>query len=75
MAAMNTSAQSAGLVQEVRTAAATLSWDSKSVKFFIGISPIIGKTREGAQEKYDCAKKNSDIICGLAQFSGTRELA
>ncbi|KEY73891.1 hypothetical protein S7711_06099 [Stachybotrys chartarum IBT 7711] len=63
-------AQTKGNVAEIRAAAAARGRDPNSLKFFLGISCILGKTIEEAQEKYNKAKDNCDIIGGLAQFSG-----
>lgn len=57
-------------VQSVRAEAVKYGRDPKSIKFFAGISPIIGRTLEEAEAKYVEYKKNIDIIGGLAKFSG-----
>ncbi|KIW00487.1 uncharacterized protein PV09_08008 [Verruconis gallopava] len=62
--------QSAGSVKQIRADAAARGRDPKSIKFFVGISPIIGRTMEEAQAKYERAKENADAIGGLAQFAG-----
>lgn len=41
-----------------------------SIKFFLGIMPIIGRTIEEAEAKYERAKKYVSINGGLARFSG-----
>lgn len=61
---------SASSVAQIRAAAAEAGRDPKSLKFFVGISPIIGRTVEEAQQKYERARENADILGGLAQFSG-----
>lgn len=57
-------------VQSVRAEAGKHGRDPKSIKFFVEISPIIGRTLEEAEAKYAEWKKNIDIIGGLAKFSG-----
>lgn len=44
--------------------------DPYSIKFFAAINPIIGRTIEEAQAKYDEAMQYADVIGALAQFSG-----
>lgn len=63
-------AQTKGNVAEIRAAAAARGRDPNSLKFFFGISCILGNTAEEAQEKHRRAKENCDIVGGLAQFSG-----
>jgi alkanesulfonate monooxygenase SsuD/methylene tetrahydromethanopterin reductase-like flavin-dependent oxidoreductase (luciferase family) len=41
-----------------------------SVKFFLGITPIIGKTVEEARAKFEEIWKNIHVIGGLARFGG-----
>ncbi|RDW61302.1 hypothetical protein BP5796_11194 [Coleophoma crateriformis] len=60
----------AASVKQIRDLAVTQGRDPSAIKFFSGISPIIGQTMEEALEKYERARKNADIIGGLAQFSG-----
>jgi alkanesulfonate monooxygenase SsuD/methylene tetrahydromethanopterin reductase-like flavin-dependent oxidoreductase (luciferase family) len=62
--------QTADSVASIRAEAASRGRDPSSLKFFVGISPIIGKTKEEAQAKYKRAIENSDPVGGLAQFSG-----
>ena len=57
-------------VKSVRAEAAKNGRDPKSIKFFAGISPIIGRTLEEAHAKYDACRAKIDIIGGLAKFSG-----
>ena len=57
-------------MKAIRADAAAQGRDPASIKFFCGISPIIGKTLEEAQAKYERAKQYADYIGGLAQFSG-----
>ncbi|EME41927.1 hypothetical protein DOTSEDRAFT_177344 [Dothistroma septosporum NZE10] len=61
---------SASSVAQIRADAAARGRDPKQLKFFVGISPILGKTVEEAQEKYNRAKKYADVVGGLAVFSG-----
>ncbi|KAK9770964.1 putative Luciferase-like domain-containing protein [Seiridium cardinale] len=63
-------AQTKGSIASIRAAAAERGRDPKSLKFFVGISCILGRTIEEAQVKYEVAKENADIVGGLAQFSG-----
>lgn len=63
-------AQSADVVKQIREDAKQNGRDPQSVKFFVGISPIIGKTLEEAQAKAAIAEENADVIGGLAQFCG-----
>jgi len=63
-------AQSADSVRQIRADAAARGRDPKSIKFFVGISPILGATLEEAQAKYERAKENADVIGGLAVFAG-----
>ncbi|KAF2400584.1 Nitrilotriacetate monooxygenase component A/pristinamycin IIA synthase subunit A [Trichodelitschia bisporula] len=62
--------QTAGSVAQIRADAAAQGRDSQSIKFFVGITPILGATMEEAQAKYERALENADPIGGLAQFSG-----
>ncbi|KAK5173981.1 uncharacterized protein LTR77_001060 [Saxophila tyrrhenica] len=63
-------AQSADSVRDIRAEAAARGRDPKSLKFFVGISPILGNTLEEAQAKYERAKEHADVIGGLAVFAG-----
>ncbi|EXJ90261.1 hypothetical protein A1O1_03360 [Capronia coronata CBS 617.96] len=62
--------QAAKTVSEMRAAAAANDRDPQSIKFFPCIMPIIGRTKEEAQAKYQRAVDNADPVAGLAQFSG-----
>ncbi|KAK4960330.1 hypothetical protein LTR10_003225 [Elasticomyces elasticus] len=62
-------AQSADSVRQIRADAAARGRDPNSIKFFVGISPILGATLEEAQAKYERAKENADTIGGLAVFA------
>ncbi len=44
--------------------------DPYIIEFFAAINPIIGRTMEEAQAKYEDAMEYADIIGALAQFSG-----
>ncbi|KAH8646144.1 FMN-dependent oxidoreductase [Xylariales sp. PMI_506] len=57
-------------VAKVRAAAAANGRDPRSVKFFPGISPIVGRTREEARAKYEKCLAMVDPIAGLAKFGG-----
>jgi alkanesulfonate monooxygenase SsuD/methylene tetrahydromethanopterin reductase-like flavin-dependent oxidoreductase (luciferase family) len=60
----------AKFIQNARAEAAAQGRDPASLKFFPCIMPIIGKTSEDAQAKYENALKYANPIAGLAQFSG-----
>ncbi|KAF2119199.1 luciferase-like domain-containing protein [Lophiotrema nucula] len=62
--------QTASSVVAIREEAASRGRDPASLKFFVGISPIVGRTVEDAKDKYKRAVENSDPVGGLAQFSG-----
>jgi alkanesulfonate monooxygenase SsuD/methylene tetrahydromethanopterin reductase-like flavin-dependent oxidoreductase (luciferase family) len=57
-------------VKAVRAEAQKNGRDPSTIKFFAGISPIVGRTLEEAQAKYEACRANIDIIGGLAKFSG-----
>ncbi|KAG8166090.1 hypothetical protein KVR01_004642 [Diaporthe batatas] len=57
-------------VQKIRELAAEKGRDPRSIKFFATFTPIIGKTDEEAQEKYEELKKYASVIGGLVLFSG-----
>jgi alkanesulfonate monooxygenase SsuD/methylene tetrahydromethanopterin reductase-like flavin-dependent oxidoreductase (luciferase family) len=57
-------------VDKVRAEAVANGRDPKSIKFFPGISPIVGRTLEEAQAKYDKYLSMVDPIGGLAKFGG-----
>lgn len=57
-------------VQKIRELAAEKGRDPRSVKFFATFTPIIGRTDEEAQEKYEELKKYASVIGGLVLFSG-----
>jgi hypothetical protein len=62
--------QSAGSVAQIRAEAKAAGRDPSSLKYFVGMSPILGKTLAEAQAKYDRACQYADHVAGLAQFSG-----
>lgn len=62
--------QASKTIAEMRAAAAANGRDPSSIKFFPCIMPIIGKTKEEAEAKYQRAAENADPVAGLAQFSG-----
>lgn len=62
--------QTAGSVAAIRAEAKSRGRDPASLKFFVGISPILGKTVEESRAKYERAIEHSDPVGGLAQFSG-----
>lgn len=65
-----TPAQAMKPIKQTREAAAAIGRDPSSLKFFVGISPILGKTVEEAQAKLQLAQENADILGGLSQFCG-----
>ncbi|KAL5406668.1 hypothetical protein PMIN03_007641 [Paraphaeosphaeria minitans] len=56
-------------VANIRREAAALGRDSQSVKVFAVITPIIGRTEDEAQEKYQTALKYASAEGGLAFYS------
>jgi alkanesulfonate monooxygenase SsuD/methylene tetrahydromethanopterin reductase-like flavin-dependent oxidoreductase (luciferase family) len=56
--------------KEIRRQAAANGRDLSMVKAFIGISPILGRTLEEAQEKFRMAEEAADVHAGLAPFCG-----
>lgn len=61
-------------IQTVRAEADAIGRDGSKIKFFVGILPVIGKTLEEAQEKYETAMKNVHAVGGMARFSGFTNL-
>lgn len=57
-------------IAAIRAQAAATRRDPSTVQAFIGMTPIIGRTIEEAQEKYEVALAHADPIAGLAQFCG-----
>ncbi|KAH8678273.1 putative xenobiotic compound monooxygenase, DszA family [Xylariales sp. PMI_506] len=62
--------QTKGSIAQIRADAAARGRDPQALKFFVGISPILGRTLEEAQAKYERARENASAVGGLAQFSG-----
>lgn len=50
--------------------AASVGRDPRSIKFFATYTPIIGRTDEEAQAKYEELKKYASTVGGLVLFSG-----
>jgi alkanesulfonate monooxygenase SsuD/methylene tetrahydromethanopterin reductase-like flavin-dependent oxidoreductase (luciferase family) len=57
-------------VKEMRRIAAASGRDPSTIKAFIGISPVLGRTLEEAQAKFKLAEEAADAHAGLAQFCG-----
>ncbi|KAF2146962.1 uncharacterized protein K452DRAFT_242211, partial [Aplosporella prunicola CBS 121167] len=57
-------------IAKIRNLAAEHGRDPASIKFFATFTPIIGRTDEEAQQKYEEAKKHASTIGGLVLFSG-----
>ena len=57
-------------VDSVRAKAVEEGRDPSTIKFFLGIMPILGRTLEEAQEKLAAARKNLSVSGGLARFCG-----
>jgi alkanesulfonate monooxygenase SsuD/methylene tetrahydromethanopterin reductase-like flavin-dependent oxidoreductase (luciferase family) len=57
-------------VASVRARAAELGRDPSSIKFFLGIMPIIGRTLEEAEAKLAAARARTSVNGGLARFCG-----
>jgi FMN-dependent oxidoreductase (nitrilotriacetate monooxygenase family) len=57
-------------VAKIRALAKEKGRDPQSVKFFATFTPILGKTNEEAQEKYEELKKYASEIGGLVLTSG-----
>lgn len=62
--------QAAYQIKAAREIARAAGRDPSTIKFFAAINPIIGRTLEEAQAKYEDAMKYADVIGALAQFSG-----
>jgi alkanesulfonate monooxygenase SsuD/methylene tetrahydromethanopterin reductase-like flavin-dependent oxidoreductase (luciferase family) len=54
----------------VRAKAVEVGRDPSSIKFFLGIMPIIGRTLEEAEAKLKAAKERISVSGGLARFCG-----
>lgn len=61
-------------VQTVRENANAQGRDGSKIKFFVGILPVLGRTVEEAQAKYDQALKDAHAVGGMARFSGFTNL-
>ncbi|KAH7629425.1 luciferase-like domain-containing protein [Sordaria sp. MPI-SDFR-AT-0083] len=57
-------------VAKLRQLAKEKGRDPSSLKVFATFTPIIGRTEEEAQAKYQEARKNASVIGGLVLFSG-----
>lgn len=57
-------------IENIRKLAKEQGRDPKSIKFVATFTPIIGRTEEEAQQKYEEAKKYASTIGGLVLFSG-----
>ncbi|RDW85973.1 luciferase-like protein [Coleophoma crateriformis] len=57
-------------IRQVREVAVANGRSPDAVKFFLGITPIIGRTIEEANEKFEAMRKNLHVIGGLARFGG-----
>ncbi|KAK3951347.1 luciferase-like domain-containing protein [Pseudoneurospora amorphoporcata] len=57
-------------VAELRRLAKSKGRDAASLKVFATFTPIVGRTEEEAQQKYEEARKNASVIGGLVLFSG-----
>jgi len=53
--------QTAPSIAQIRSDAAAQGRDPQSIKFFVGISPILGATLEEAEAKYASARENADV--------------
>ena len=57
-------------IDNIRRLAASQGRDPRSIKFFATFTPIIGRTDEEAQAKYEELKKHASVVGGLVLFSG-----
>jgi FMN-dependent oxidoreductase (nitrilotriacetate monooxygenase family) len=57
-------------IKEMRRIAVASGRDPSTIKAFIGISPVLGRTLEEAQAKFKLAEEAADAHAGLAQFCG-----
>ncbi|RDW56635.1 hypothetical protein BP5796_13100 [Coleophoma crateriformis] len=57
-------------IKAMREIAKANGRDPTTIKFFAAINPIIGRTIEEAESKFEEAKQHADVIGALAQFSG-----
>ncbi|KAF2425792.1 Nitrilotriacetate monooxygenase component A/pristinamycin IIA synthase subunit A [Tothia fuscella] len=57
-------------IDNIRKLAQENGRDPSSIKFFATFTPILGRTEEEAQAKYEEAKKYASTVGGLVLFSG-----
>ncbi|KAE8354735.1 luciferase-like domain-containing protein [Aspergillus coremiiformis] len=57
-------------IANIRRLAAEKGRDAQSLKFFVTLTPILGRTDEEAQAKYEDLKKYASVEGGLVLFSG-----
>jgi alkanesulfonate monooxygenase SsuD/methylene tetrahydromethanopterin reductase-like flavin-dependent oxidoreductase (luciferase family) len=57
-------------IDNIRKLAVEQGRDPRSIKFFATFTPIIGRTDEEAQVKYEELKKYASVVGGLVLFSG-----
>ncbi|OGM41993.1 xenobiotic compound monooxygenase [Aspergillus bombycis] len=57
-------------IDHIRKLAAEQGRDPRSIKFFATFTPIIGRTDDEAQAKYEELKKYASVVGGLVLFSG-----
>ncbi len=62
--------QAAGQIKTARALCRAAGRDPYTIKFFAAINPILGRTPEEAQAKFEEASRYVDVIGALAQFSG-----
>ncbi len=57
-------------MEDVKARAADAGRDPESLRFFIGVVPVVGETEAIAEAKYDSYKENVDVEATLALLSG-----
>ncbi|KAB8216599.1 luciferase-like domain-containing protein [Aspergillus novoparasiticus] len=57
-------------IENIRKLAAEQGRDPRSIKFFATFTPIIGRTDDEAQAKYEELQKYASVVGGLVLFSG-----
>ncbi|PLN81652.1 luciferase-like domain-containing protein [Aspergillus taichungensis] len=57
-------------IAHIRQLAAERGRDPRSIKVFATFTPIVGRSDNEAQAKYDAARANASIVGGLVLFSG-----
>ena len=57
-------------IDHIRKLAAEQGRDPRSIKFFATFTPIIGRTDDEAQAKYEELQKYASVVGGLVLFSG-----